>query len=75
MLTATAQDASADNIRKTFRKLAREYHPDKRKEKDDDEAFKAVCAGVGGGCPWSECVGADQGSARGAHRRDPTSDV
>jgi len=37
-----SEDATADNIRKTFRKLAREYHPDKRKKKDDDEAFKAI---------------------------------
>lgn len=39
------QDASAEEVKKVFRKLARKYHPDKRKklaDRDDDEDFKAI---------------------------------
>ncbi|MCB1907840.1 MAG: DnaJ domain-containing protein [Rhodocyclaceae bacterium] len=36
------RDATADQIRKAFRKLARKYHPDVSKEPDADERMKAV---------------------------------
>ncbi len=37
-----ARDASADDIKKSYRKLARKYHPDVSKEKDAEEKFKDV---------------------------------
>lgn len=37
-----ARDASADEIKKTYRRLARKYHPDVSKEKDAEEHFKEV---------------------------------
>jgi len=36
------RDASADEIKRTYRKLARKYHPDVSKEKDAEEKFKDV---------------------------------
>lgn len=33
---------SVGNIRKIFRALAREYHPDRRSNKNDDKAFKTI---------------------------------
>merc|ERR1712166_1382159 len=37
-----SKDTSPDTIRKVFRKLARQYHPDKRQDLDDDTAFKSI---------------------------------
>src|SRR4030088_156208 len=37
-----ARDASADDIKKTYRKLARKYHPDVSKEPNAEEKFKEV---------------------------------
>jgi curved DNA-binding protein len=37
-----AKDASADDIKKAYRKLARKYHPDVSKEKDAKEKFQEV---------------------------------
>ena len=36
------RDASADDIKTAYRKLARKYHPDVSKEKDAEEKFKEV---------------------------------
>jgi curved DNA-binding protein len=36
------RDASADDIKRAYRKLARKYHPDVSKEKDAEERFKEV---------------------------------
>ncbi len=36
------REASADEIKKAYRKLARKYHPDVSKEKDAEEKFKDV---------------------------------
>jgi curved DNA-binding protein len=36
------RDASEDDIKKAYRKLARKYHPDVSKEKDAEERFKEV---------------------------------
>jgi len=36
------RDASADEIKTSYRKLARKYHPDVSKEKDAEEKFKEV---------------------------------
>ena len=37
-----AEDASADDIKKAYRRLARKYHPDVSSEPDAEEKFKAV---------------------------------
>lgn len=36
------RDASADEVKRAYRKLARKYHPDVSKEKDAEEKFKEV---------------------------------
>src|SRR4029434_2032467 len=36
------RDASADEIKRAYRKLARKYHPDVSKEKDAEARFKEV---------------------------------
>lgn len=37
-----ARDASAEEIKKAFRRLARKYHPDVSKEKDAEARMKEV---------------------------------
>ncbi|NWG75777.1 MAG: DnaJ domain-containing protein, partial [Rubrivivax sp.] len=37
-----SKDASAEEIKKAFRKLARKYHPDVSKEPDADQRMKEV---------------------------------
>ena len=37
-----ARDASAEEIKKVYRKLAHKYHPDVSKELDAEEKFKEV---------------------------------
>lgn len=39
-----SQNASADEIKKSYRKLARKYHPDINKEKGAEEKFKEINA-------------------------------
>ena len=36
------QGETTENIKKTFRRLAREYHPDRRQGKGDDKAARAI---------------------------------
>src|SRR3954471_5540601 len=37
-----ARDASADDIKRAYRKLARKYHPDVSKEPDAEARFKQI---------------------------------
>lgn len=39
-----SENASADEIKKSYRKLARKYHPDINKEKEAEEKFKEINA-------------------------------
>ena len=41
-LMGLARDASADDIKKAYRKLARKYHPDVSKEAGAEDRFKAI---------------------------------
>ena len=41
-ILGVARDASADDVKKAYRKLARKYHPDVSKEKNAEESFKEV---------------------------------
>jgi curved DNA-binding protein len=41
-ILGVAENASADEIQRAFRKLARKYHPDVNKEKDAEEKFKEL---------------------------------
>lgn len=41
-ILGVARDASEDDIKKSYRKLARKYHPDVSKEKNAEEKFKEV---------------------------------
>lgn len=41
-ILSVARDASADDIKKAFRKLARKYHPDVSKEADAEKRMKEV---------------------------------
>ena len=37
-----ARDAAQDDIKRTYRKLSRKYHPDVSKEKDAEARFKEI---------------------------------
>jgi len=41
-ILGVARDASAEEIRRAYRKLARTYHPDLNKEPGAEDRFKAV---------------------------------
>jgi curved DNA-binding protein len=41
-ILGVTRDATEDDIKKSYRKLARKYHPDVSKEKDAEERFKEV---------------------------------
>lgn len=41
-IMGVGRDASADEIKRAYRKLARKYHPDVSKEKDAEERFKEI---------------------------------
>jgi curved DNA-binding protein len=41
-IMGVARDASADNIKRAYRRLARKFHPDVSKEKDAEVRFKEV---------------------------------
>ena len=41
-IMGVARDASADDIKRAYRRLARKYHPDVSKEKDAEARFKEV---------------------------------
>ncbi len=39
-----ARDASAEDVKRAFRKLAMEYHPDRNKDADAEERFKEIAS-------------------------------
>jgi curved DNA-binding protein len=41
-IMGVARDASADDIKRAYRRLARKYHPDVSKEKDAEDRFKEI---------------------------------
>jgi curved DNA-binding protein len=41
-IMGVARDASADDIKRAYRRLARKYHPDVSKEKNAEERFKQI---------------------------------
>ena len=41
-ILGVARTASADEIKKAYRKLAREFHPDKNKAKGAEDKFKEI---------------------------------
>jgi curved DNA-binding protein len=41
-IMGVARDASADDIKRAYRKLARKYHPDVSKEKNAEDRFKEI---------------------------------
>jgi len=41
-IMGVARTATADEIKKSYRRLARKYHPDVSKEKDAEKRFKEV---------------------------------
>jgi curved DNA-binding protein len=41
-IMGVARDASADDIKRAYRRLARKYHPDVSKEKNAEERFKEI---------------------------------
>ena len=41
-IMGVARDASADDIKRAYRRLARKYHPDVSKEKDAEARFKEI---------------------------------
>jgi curved DNA-binding protein len=41
-IMGVGRDASADDVKRAYRKLARKYHPDVSKEKDAEERFKEI---------------------------------
>lgn len=43
-ILGVSESASADEIKKVYRRLARKYHPDVNKEKDAEEKFKEINA-------------------------------
>ncbi len=47
-ILGVARDASADDIKKVYRKLARKYHPDVSKEAQAEEKFKEVAEALRG---------------------------
>jgi molecular chaperone DnaJ len=64
-LLGVSRDAGADEIKKAYRKLARELHPDVNPDPAAQEKFKIVTAAYEGGDPLSASGGGFGGFSQG----------
>ena len=70
-ILGVARDATTDDIKRAYRKLARKFHPDVSKEKNAEERFKEVGRSVRDAEGRREARGLRSPRPARARRRDP----